>query len=395
MLAVLATLLLVASTAAIPSTPWPLPLNLTRGPASATISDVFSFFCDPDPACAASCTTSPLVADAFSRFEARLRPPPGAIASPSYWWRYPGADCDGVKYDLGKNCGVDVSGCEASCAATAGCAGFNTNGVMKNSSCGASGSILPGAGCGGCVDLYLLKDTPEPTSGVLTSVAVCVASGDESLGQATDESYTLAAPSNGTGSLRAATVFGMLHGLESLAQLLDVFGVPPTARVISGAPVFVEDAPRFSYRGLLVDSARHFLPVPQLLHTIDALAWSKLNVLHWHIVDSSSFPCGSATYPQLAAAGAYDPSAVYVSFNANHPAHQNPATPKNKPNPNPTTLNPNQKERVRLEDCGCVREGAGGARGARVGRPGPRKVGRRARRDGLLRRAGPHGRRHV
>lgn len=107
---------------------------------------------------------------------------------------------------------------------------------------------------------------------------MCVASGDEALGQATDESYSLMVPSNGTGSLRAATVFGMLHGMETLAQLLDLYGVPPTARVISGAPVIVDDAPRFSYRGLLVDSARHFLPVAQLLHTIDALAWNKLCV---------------------------------------------------------------------------------------------------------------------
>jgi hexosaminidase len=75
--------------------------------------------------------------------------------------------------------------------------------------------------------------------------------------------------------------------------------------------VFVVDAPRFPYRGLLVDSARHFLPVSQLLHTIDSLAQNHLNVLHWHIVDSSAFPCGSATFPALAAAGAYDPSAVY------------------------------------------------------------------------------------
>jgi hypothetical protein len=254
-----------------------------------------------------------LVAAAFSRFEARLRPPPAwAVPSGRYWWRYAGADCDGVQFDLGRNCGVEVGACEALCAATPGCAGFNTpHGVMKNASCGAPGSILPGAGCGGCVDLYLAKDAPEPGPGVLASVSVCVASASEALGPATDESYSLFAPSNGTGTLRAATVFGMLHGMETLAQLLDVFGVAPTARVISSAPVLVDDAPRFPYRGLLVDSARHFLPVAQLLHTIDALALSKLNVMHWHIVDSSAFPCGSVTYPELAAAGAYDPSAVY------------------------------------------------------------------------------------
>ena len=75
------------------------------------------------------------------------------------------------------------------------------------------------------------------------------------------------------------------------------------ARQYSQAPVYVDDAPRFQYRGLLVDTARHFLPVPHLLHVIDSLAYSKLNLLHWHIVDSQSFPCGSDVYPQLAEKG--------------------------------------------------------------------------------------------
>jgi hypothetical protein len=313
-----AALLLLSTTSAvfaIPSTPWPLPLNFTivgGGISPATISPTFSFFCATDPGCSPACTTSSLVASAFSRFESRLRPPPASVNNVApYWWKYGGADCDGPQYDLDKNCGSDVGACETMCAATVGCAGFNTHGVLKNASCGVAGSIEPGAGCDGCVDLYLAKDSPEPGPGVLSSFSVCVSSGDETLGQDTDESYSLFVPNNGTGTLTSATVFGMLHGMETLVQLLDVFGVSLSTRVISGAPVYVNDAPRFAYRGLLVDSARHFLPVAQLLHTIDALAYSKLNVLHWHIVDSSSFPCGSITYPNLSTAGAYDPSAVY------------------------------------------------------------------------------------
>jgi hexosaminidase len=92
---------------------------------------------------------------------------------------------------------------------------------------------------------------------------------------------------------------------------VDFIGVPAGSRQYSQAPVYVDDAPRFEYRGLLVDTARHFLPVPHLLHVIDALSYNKLNLMHWHIVDSCAFPCGSQVYPQLAEKGAWDPTAIF------------------------------------------------------------------------------------
>ena len=56
-------------------------------------------------------------------------------------------------------------------------------------------------------------------------------------------------------------------------------------------------------RAVLIDTGRHFLPVPLLLAHLDAMAYSKLNVLHWHIVDMPSFPFASRSLPHLARDG--------------------------------------------------------------------------------------------
>ena len=61
----------------------------------------------------------------------------------------------------------------------------------------------------------------------------------------------------------------------------------------------VMDFPRFPYRGLMLDTSRHFLPVDIILETLDLMEMNKYNVLHWHMTDDPSFPYQSLVYPNL------------------------------------------------------------------------------------------------
>ncbi|PSN48529.1 Chitooligosaccharidolytic beta-N-acetylglucosaminidase [Blattella germanica] len=81
--------------------------------------------------------------------------------------------------------------------------------------------------------------------------------------------------------------------------------------LVIATSVRIRDAPVFRHRGLMLDTARNFLPTYAIKRTLDAMAASKLNVLHWHVTDSQSFPLESPRVPQLSRFGAYSSRQVY------------------------------------------------------------------------------------
>lgn len=74
------------------------------------------------------------------------------------------------------------------------------------------------------------------------------------------------------------------------------------------------DEPRYSFRGLLLDTSRHYFNVFTIKQILDGMAYNKLNVFHWHIVDDHSFPYESITYPELSEAGAYNKFMTYSQY---------------------------------------------------------------------------------
>jgi hexosaminidase len=112
-----------------------------------------------------------------------------------------------------------------------------------------------------------------------------------------DESYSIDSTGNKI-VLQAKTVFGALHGLETLQQLLQVedghYAIPA---------VQINDSPRFPWRGLMLDVSRHFIPLPVIYRTLDGMAAVKLNVFHWHLTDDQGFRIESKRFPKLTLMG--------------------------------------------------------------------------------------------
>ncbi|WP_324020598.1 family 20 glycosylhydrolase [Pantoea sp. JZ29] len=108
-----------------------------------------------------------------------------------------------------------------------------------------------------------------------------------------DESYQLNVNSDGV-LLRATTRFGAMRGMETLLQLIE--NTPEGTRI---PWVTIQDKPRFAWRGILIDSARHFMPIRTIKRQIDGIAAARMNVLHWHLTDDQGWRFASSRYPQL------------------------------------------------------------------------------------------------
>jgi hexosaminidase len=111
------------------------------------------------------------------------------------------------------------------------------------------------------------------------------------------ETYSLKVDADGV-TLDADGALGVLRGLATLRQLIQVN--PPGAALPF---VAIDDAPRFVWRGVLIDTARHFMTLETLKRQIDAMERVKLNVLHLHLSDDQGFRVESRRYPKLQASG--------------------------------------------------------------------------------------------
>ena len=100
---------------------------------------------------------------------------------------------------------------------------------------------------------------------------------------------------------------GVFYGIQTLIQLLPVPEIKPKslAAKLAIPYVSIEDAPRFDYRGLHLDVARHFMPLDFIKKYIDYLALHKMNTFHWHLTDDQGWRIEIKKYPKLVKIGAW------------------------------------------------------------------------------------------
>ncbi|PUA27998.1 MAG: N-acetyl-beta-hexosaminidase [Cellvibrio sp. 79] len=108
-----------------------------------------------------------------------------------------------------------------------------------------------------------------------------------------DESYQLTISTNKV-TLSANQSLGILRGFETFLQLIG-----HQQQKIQLPVVSIQDQPRFKWRGLLLDTSRHFFSVNTIKRQIDAMAAAKYNIFHWHLTDDQGWRFESRKYPKL------------------------------------------------------------------------------------------------
>jgi hexosaminidase len=108
-----------------------------------------------------------------------------------------------------------------------------------------------------------------------------------------DESYVLEVRATGA-TLTAPTPLGAMHGLQTFLQLVNV-----SPDGFAAPAVTMHDQPRFPWRGLMIDSARHFIPLEVIKRNLDGMEAVKMNVFHWHLSENQGFRVETRKFPKL------------------------------------------------------------------------------------------------
>ncbi|RYG65621.1 beta-N-acetylhexosaminidase, partial [bacterium] len=148
------------------------------------------------------------------------------------------------------------------------------------------------------------KATIYTQSGV--SLPLSTQSGEIALQETTGlaaEAYKLTITGEGI-KVEAGDESGFLYGLVTVLQLIP-FNGPAAPGVWNVPTATISDAPRFGWRGLMLDSVRHFQPIWWVKKFIDAMALHKLNTLHWHLTDDQGWRVEIKKHPALTAVSAW------------------------------------------------------------------------------------------
>lgn len=98
---------------------------------------------------------------------------------------------------------------------------------------------------------------------------------------------------------------GVFYGIQSLVQLISLPEEGSSITDVTVPAVSIKDQPRFTYRGMHLDVARHFFDVDFVKKYIDMIAMHKMNTFHWHLTEDQGWRIEIKKYPELTKVGAY------------------------------------------------------------------------------------------
>ena len=113
------------------------------------------------------------------------------------------------------------------------------------------------------------------------------------------EGYVITVDKKGV-VIEGATAAGVFYGVQTLRKSIPV---DKSLTEVTLPGVVLKDAPRFGYRGVMLDCARHYFPVKFVKQFIDLIAMHNMNVFHWHLTDDQGWRIEVKKYPDLAKIG--------------------------------------------------------------------------------------------
>ena len=130
----------------------------------------------------------------------------------------------------------------------------------------------------------------------LDTVKVSISDAHAQLQHGVDESYELDIVAGSKSiDIKAKTVYGALHALTTLQQIV----ISKGHDMIVEEPVLIKDRPNYPIRGIMIDTGRNYISKNKIFEQINGMSLAKLNVLHWHLIDSQSWPVEIKAYPEM------------------------------------------------------------------------------------------------
>lgn len=126
------------------------------------------------------------------------------------------------------------------------------------------------------------------------------------------ERYELNVDTEGKVNIMAKYYQGIIRGLDTFSQLIERNEESDQEYRLKYTPIEINDAPSYAYRGVMLDTSREYFFPDSIKQMLDGMMLGRVNVFHWHFIDTDSIPMYSETYPDLTDYTAFSSREIYT-----------------------------------------------------------------------------------